>query len=265
MKFLRTLLVCAAMASAFVASARASEVPSCQSQSPCNPSGFAIHRGTNLSHYLSQDFGWQKREVWLTENDIRFIARQGFDHVRLPVDEKELWNEDGTRNEGAFKQLLEVISWARKSGLRVIVDMHVLRSHHFNASNEGGSNTLWTDPKAQAHLGELWRDLSGVLKDIPNSELAYEIMNEPVADEAEQWNALVAMTMKTIRSLEPGRVVVIGANLWQIPEMLPLLKVPEGDRNIILSFHTYSPMLFTHYAAEWTGLRSYKGPINYPG
>src|SRR5688500_2823122 len=48
---------------------------------PANPSGFVIRRGTNLSHWLSQDFGWQPRETWITANDLRFIAQCGFDHV----------------------------------------------------------------------------------------------------------------------------------------------------------------------------------------
>src|ERR1035437_2553540 len=42
--------------------------------SPRNPSGFAIPRGTNLSHWLSQDFGWAPRDAWITEKAIRFIA-----------------------------------------------------------------------------------------------------------------------------------------------------------------------------------------------
>jgi len=60
-------------------------------------------------------------------------------------------------------------------------------------------------------------------------------------------------------------VVVIGANRWQIPQNVPALKFPEGDKNIIISFHTYTPMLFTHYTADWTPLKFYKGPVSYPG
>jgi endoglucanase len=230
-----------------------------------NPAGFVITRGTNLSHWLSQDFRWHSREAWLTKNDLEFIAREGFDHVRLPVDEMELWNEDGSRNEAAFKLMREAIDWSREAHLRVILDMHVLRSHHFNAANEGGTNTLFSDPKAQQHLVKLWKDLASVVGDVPVSELAYEIMNEPVADNPEDWNKLVALVSKAIRKTEPNRVLVIGANRWQIPQSVPLLKLPEGDKNIIISFHTYSPMLLTHYTAEWIGLRDYKGPVNYPG
>jgi endoglucanase len=231
-----------------------------------NPSGFVIRRGTNLSHWLSQDFGWAPRLTWTTENDIRYIARLGFDHVRLPVDEKELWSDDGRPNEEAFALMLKCIGWAQANNLRVIVDLHTIRSHHFNAANEGmAPNTLWTDAKAKEVFFKLWRELSQRLRHLPVDHVAYEIMNEPVADDHEDWNRLVAAAMKEIRTNEPGRVVVIGSNRWQIPSTLPFLKVPAGDRNIILSTHTYSPLIFTHYLADWTPLRVYKGEVRYPG
>lgn len=232
---------------------------------PANPSGFVIRRGTNLSHWLSQDFGWQPRREWITENDFRFIARLGFDHVRLPIDEKELWRDDGSRNEEAFALLLQAIGWARASNLRVIVDLHTVRAHHFNAANEGGHNTLFTDPKAQETFLNLWRQLSARLHDQPVSAVAYEIMNEPVADNPEDWNRLVAAAHAVIRQLEPDRVLVFGSNRWQIPSTMPQLKVPAGDKNIILSTHSYSPLLLTHYTANWVETKIYTGPVHYPG
>ena len=232
---------------------------------PVNPSGFVIHRGTNLSHWLSQDFGTAPRAQFITENDIRYIARSGFDHVRLPLDEKELWLDNGQPNENAFKLLLQAIGWCRAHGLRVIIDLHTVNAHHFNAANEGLTNTLWTDPAAQTHFLALWRDLAVRLKDQPASDVAYEIMNEPVAGKHEDWNKLVAIALKQIRTSEPARVVVIGSNRWQSPATLPFLAVPSGDKNIILSTHTYSPLLFTHYLASWVPLKVYTGPVRYPG
>jgi endoglucanase len=234
---------------------------------PANPAGFVIHRGTNLSHWLSQDFGWAPREEWITENDIRFIASLGFDHVRLPVDEIVLWKEDGSPDETAFALLDRALGWIRAAKLRVIVDLHSVRAHHFNAENEGGHNTLWTDPKAQEHFLDLWRQLSARLKKHPADFLAYEIMNEPTAPDPQDWNKLVKRSMEFIRSVEPGRVVVIGADMWQIPQMLPKLEVPASDRNIILSMHTYVPLLLTHHKADWVDpvIRDYPGPVAYPG
>lgn len=231
-----------------------------------NPAGFKIQRGINLSHWLSQDFGWTPRAVFLTENDFAFIASCGFDHVRLPIDEKELWAEDGTPDEDAFAFLLKGIGWARAHDLRVIVDLHTVRAHHFNAANEGGApNTLWTDPAAQDRFLALWTELSHRLLKFPVDAVAYEIMNEPVADDHEDWNRLINAAHRLIRAEEPDRVLIFGSNLWQIPSTLPFLKVPEGDKNIILSTHTYSPLLFTHYLASWTPLKVYTGPVNYPG
>jgi endoglucanase len=122
-----------------------------------NPSGFTISRGINISHWLSQDFGWAPRGEFLRRDDLSTLSRLGFDHVRLPVDEKELWLPDGKPNEAEFDRLLKGIDWCRASGLRVIVDLHTLRSHHFNAANEGGRNTIWTDAAAQNRFLDLWR------------------------------------------------------------------------------------------------------------
>ena len=232
---------------------------------PVNPSGFIIHRGTNLSHWLSQVSTQIPRDSFITENDFQFLARTGFDHVRLPIDEKEMWLEDGTPNEPAFALLRKAIGWARANNLRVIVDLHVVRSHYFNAANEGRHNTLWTDPAAQARFHDIWRQLSTRLHDEPLDSVAYEILNEPVADDPEDWNKLVAGTLAVIRPLEPDRVIVLGSNRWQIPSTMPQLRVPANDRNIILSFHTYSPLLFTHYRASWTPLKSFQGAVHYPG
>jgi endoglucanase len=238
----------------------------CGAHAASNPAGFEIRRGINISHWLSQDFGWTPRSIFITENDLKFIARCGFDHVRIPIDEKELWAEDGTPNEEAFDLLLEGIGWARAHDLRVIVDLHTVRSHHFNAANEGGSpNTLWSDPEAQQNFLSLWTELSSRLRVFPVDAVAYEIMNEPVADDHEDWNRLINAAHKLIRAEEPDRVLIFGSNLWRIPSTLPALKVPEGDKNIILSTHTYSPLLFTHYRAEWTPLKVYTGPVQYPG
>jgi len=251
------LMTCAAITIPSMANAEA----------PANPSGFVIQRGTNISHWLSQDFAWSTKDAWFTENDMRYIASIGFDHIRLPVDEIDLWHEDGSPNEENFAMLMEGLGWARENGLRVILDLHSVRAHHFNAANQGTHNTLWEDPAAQEHFIGFWKELSKRLRDYPNDFLAYEIMNEPTADDPEDWNKLVAKSMKYLRSVEPERVIVIGGNMWQMPHMLPLLEVPEGDKNIILSMHTYSPMLFTHHKASWVEgpIQTYTGPVNYPG
>jgi endoglucanase len=225
-------------------------------------SGFHISRGVNISHWLSQSRRrGQGRRAYFTEKDVAHIAGLGYDHIRLPVDEEQLWDEGGNKEEEAFRLLNNAIKWSREHNLRVVVDLHILRSHHFNAEEK----PLWTDPDAQEKFFQLWKDLSSELKKYPVNRVAYELMNEPVADDPEDWNRLVGKAVKVIRKTEPDRKIVIGSNKWQSANTFDQLRIPEGDRNIILSFHFYTPMLITHYRASWTGVGKYKGPVNYPG
>jgi endoglucanase len=223
---------------------------------------FSIKRGTNLAHWLSQsDRRGDERKSFITEKDIRFIDSLGFDHVRLPIDEEQMWDETGKRHEDAFALLGNCLEWCQKAGLRVVVDLHILRSHHFNAKEK----PLWTIPAEQDKFINLWKDLSGFLHDWPNAMVAYEFMNEPVADDPEQWNRLLARVDDSIRQWEPARVLVIGSNRWQSASTFDKLKIPKNDTNIVLSFHFYEPFFLTHYQAPWTELKDFKGEVNYPG
>jgi endoglucanase len=230
-----------------------------------NPSGFVIKRGVNLSHWLSQDFGWAPKYTYINEHDIKFIDSIGYDHVRIPIDEIEIWNENGKPIEKAVNCLTKCLDWCAKYNLKAIVDLHTVRSHHFNAANEGGKITLWVDTVAQANFVNLWIQLSDILKKYHNNMVAYELLNEAVAPDHDDWNRLMNKTVVEIRKREPERVLIIGPNMWQIAPNLRFLKLPEGDRNIILSFHTYSPMAFTHYKAGWAPMKDYNGPVHYPG
>jgi endoglucanase len=237
-----------------------------QKQDSClNPSGFDIHRGVNLSHWLSQDFGWAPKYKFIDKHDIKFIDSIGYDHVRIPLDEKEMWDSTGQPVKEAFATLTNCLEWCKEYNLRAIVDLHTVRAHHFNAGNEGLKNILWTDSAAQKNFINLWIQLSEKLHSYSNKMVAYEILNEATAPDNEDWNKLMNKTFAAIRKLEPNRVIIIGSNMWQIAPNLKYLKLPEGDRNIILSFHTYSPLAFTHYKAEWTQIKYYKGTVHYPG
>jgi endoglucanase len=149
----------------------------------------------------------------------------------------------------------------QQSGLKVVLDLHIIRSHYFNAKE----NRLWTHKEEQDKLIRLWKDLSLVVRQWPNSMLAYEFMNEPVAEKAEQWNQLLNRVADSIRSWEGARTLVIGSNMWQSVNTFDQLEVPPGDKNILLSFHFYEPFHLTHYKASWTDLKDFSGQVQYPG
>ncbi|MBK8806613.1 MAG: cellulase family glycosylhydrolase [Bacteroidales bacterium] len=229
------------------------------------PQQFAAYKGVNIAHWLSQVFGWSPRATFFTQEDVKLIKNLGFDHIRMPIDEEQLWTVDGKKIDTAFNYLKQSVEWCVANDLCIIIDLHIIRSHHFNAANGEGKMTLWTDTVAQNTFLSLWDDLQTELKQFPANKLAYELMNEPAAPEAHQWNSLVNRAITRIRKTEPNRILFIGANQWQTIHNMPFLETPKGDSNIVIAFHNYDPMLVTHHLASWTSFKAFTGKVQYPG
>jgi len=243
--------------------------PSASQAGGTNPNGFYLNKGVNISHWLSQR-GERPREdiqTFFTEFDVIMLKDAGFDHVRLPMDEFEFWDDAGQPLEDAWAALDRALSWCERHDLNAVVDLHIIRSHYFNAANEGGDagNTLWKDPKEQEKFVQIWDQISDRIGHYAVDRVAYEFMNEAVGDDPDDWNRLVKRVYTFMRAKEPTRTFVIGSFQFQTIDTLPKLWVPENDPNLVISFHTYDPFVVTHYRAQWTGFRDYDGPIQYPG
>lgn len=223
---------------------------------------FEFRRGTNVSHWLSQSErrGTERRAAF-TREDVLRVRELGLDHLRLPVDEEQLWREDGGREEEAFALLLEGLGWCRDAGLAAVVDLHILRSHHFLDD----APALFADEREVERFADLWRDLSDALAGQPLDAVAYEVLNEPVAADDEEWNGVAAVALAAIREREPERTVVLGGNRFSNYAHIGALRVPE-DPNVVITFHYYEPALLTHYRAWWMPeIARYDGRIRYPG
>ena len=224
---------------------------------------FDIHRGTNISHWLSQSKArGQERRAYFTRADVQRLAGLGLDHLRIPIDEEQVWDEKGNRDREAFAILDSALDWCKEANLRAIVDLHILRTHYFNDQEEP---RLFTDPAEEKRFAGLWRDLSAHLCRRPHDGVAYELMNEAVARDAADWNRVARAAWAAIRQAEKDRTVVLGSNRWNSASTFYDVEVPEGDPHIILTFHYYNPMLITHYRASWWPGGKYEGPVHYPG
>lgn len=238
----------------------------CPAQSPAktpfSAKDFTLRTGVNISGWLSQSKErGVERKAFFTEADVEWIASKKFDHIRLPVDEEHLWDAKGKPEKEGFDLLRRAISWGVKHNIRVILDLHNLRTHH----SDGNENKLWTDSLAEKRFISCWKELSDAVSGFPREWLAYELLNEPVATNCEDWNSVLRKAAAAIRKKEPKRILVVGSNLWQQPMTFACLKPPAKDDNIILSFHFYSPMILTHYKASWLNTGKYTGSVRYPG
>jgi endoglucanase len=223
---------------------------------------FIIKTGVNISHWLSQSkLRGTDRAGKFTKDDVKKICDAGFDHVRMPVDEVQLWKDDGAADNQAFDLLNEGIYRCREQNMRSIVDMHILKSHYFNDNTQP---KLYTDEKELDHFRSLWIQLAERLAEWSSDVVAFEILNEPKAEKNEDWNRISGDIYSMLRKKDNTRTIILGSNWFCMADTFDALSVPDDD-NLILTFHFYDPMLITHHQAYWTPIADYKGPVDYPG
>lgn len=227
---------------------------------------FDFQSGVNIGVWLSQTSGRgsTKAEDYFTKNDLKQLADMGFDHIRLPVDEKEIFDTQLNFIPSSVKLIHNAIAWCEEYGMRMVLDFHIIRSHYFN--DDKNNILLWKDLAEQDKLVDMWDKLSREFGNYPNSLLAYELLNEVNAPNAELWNSLSARIIAKIREREPDRYLILGGISHNSAAALSTLTVPANDKRLMLAFHFYSPHLLTHYQAPWmSGLKNLSIPLHYPG
>lgn len=200
----------------------------------------ALGSGINLGNALDgpSEGEWGvtiKKEYFAT------IRQAGFQHVRLPVRWSAHAEKEApyTIDETFFKRVDEVLDQALKAGLHVVLDLH-----HYDE--------MTADPDAHTdRLLALWKQIAERYRKLPPSVL-YEPFNEPHDKlTPEKWNALFPKLLATIRRADPARIVVVGPGEWNGFRQLPNLKLPGGDRRLVVTVHYYEPFEFTHQGASW--------------
>lgn len=223
---------------------------------------FEIHRGVNIASWISTPkYDGTKRVTFFNESDVKLLSELGFDHIRLCIDEVQLWDQYGSKiRPYGFDLLHNAIGWCSKYNMRVLVDMHITRNHRFTLEE----NTLFTDPSEPAKFIKLWEDLSDELSKYPNSLVAYELLNEPVSKNPENWNRVLALAINAIRVKEANRTIVVGVATTNSAVKYDELKLPSTHQ-ILLTYHYYGPFLFTAYGLQSTTGGRQDIPIQYPG
>jgi endoglucanase len=223
---------------------------------------FTFKRGVNIAHWLSQNYGDHTyAAAWFGERDVQWIAAQGFDHIRLPVDIRLCLTAEGALDEAKLKPITDTIRWARPRGLGVVLDAHFLPGADFNSV--GGDSRVYTDPALQEKVAEVWRQLARRFAN-EGTYLRFEILNEPVAAENKQLNPFMHRMLAAVRESNPTRLVYVTCNKWSSFRTVPDIELPS-DPNIALTIHFYEPMAFTHQKASWAGFAPTMPAVTFPG
>lgn len=221
---------------------------------PAHAAARHFMRGANFGNYLEAPKGAN----WGAQYDARDfenLHNEGFDHVRLPV----RWTDyagtspDYQLSPIVFHKVDFLVTNALAQKLAVIVNLH-----HFDEFTDS--------PSTQSNkLIAVWNQVAAHYSASPSS-VAFEILNEPRdAATTAVMNPIYAAVIQEIRKTNPDRTIFVGPGKWNQVNELKNLKLPEGDRNLIVTVHCYEPFYFTHQGAAWAGPDTKVAGIQFPG
>lgn len=199
--------------------------------------GAALKRGVNI---LGYDPLWSDpAQARFQPRHMQAIRDGGFDHVRLNLHAFAHMDAEQRLSPQWLKQLDDFVAAGLKAGLQVVLDQH-----NFNECAQAVA-------ACRGQLQAFWRQIAARYRDAPDAVI-FEILNEPNGAVDAVWNEMLAENLAIIRASNPTRRVIVGPEFWNSLDKLDKLRLPEEDRRLIVTFHYYTPMEFTHQGASWT-------------
>jgi endoglucanase len=170
-------------------------------------------------------FWTEFRDVYVAEEDIRFIKAAGFNTVRVPLHWRIFvkTDEDGAdRFAGPGWPLLDrLVAWCRQYGLRVILDLHAAPGGQTGVNHDDGPGfpLVFYVPRYRQLTIALWRALAAHYRDDPVI-FGYDLLNEPISPYNDEnylnprLEPLYRDIVAAIRSVDAHHVVLLAGGQW---------------------------------------------------
>lgn len=205
-----------------------------------------LRLGVNLSHWHwlpHPETPVAERDALISAAELEALARAGATHVRLPIQPSDYWDEaSGGLHAAGVEALRASIDKALAAGLAVIVDAHPTQSEW---------KSLVPSSKRMERLEAFWGILAKEMATTDPERVFLEPLNEPFdIPEAADWSNAQAALAAAIRSHLPNHTFILTGDQWGGVDGL-LRLTPVADANVVYTFHTYEPTIFTHQGATW--------------
>ncbi|WP_314953938.1 glycoside hydrolase family 5 protein [Bradyrhizobium cosmicum] len=207
-----------------------------------------LGRGINI---LGYDGIWEGgRDAPFRLDNLTAIRTAGFSHVRINFFAFKFMGEGNLVDEIVLRRLDAVIEEVLARNLIPVLDEH--------DTDVCQRDVLGCAEKLKAFWTQIAERYAGKYP-----ALVFEVLNEPGGQmTSTSWNALLNECLGIIRRTNAERTVIAAVlNIDDMP--VEELVLPPEDRNIIVTFHYYAPIRFTHQGAPWSQTFSRLGPLEW--
>ena len=208
----------------------------------------SMKRGVNVNGFEGDWSTFLAKEYLTDIKTYMNIKKQGFDHIRFPVNFNFYYSVEENRLIDDKMQIIDtVIDLAEKAGLYIQMDFH------------GWWDFTTDEFEQRERFLDIWERVAERYKD--RSELlCFELVSEPQIKQVsvESLNSLQKDAIKRIRKTNPSRLIICAVADANQPWLLEKLSLPE-DENIGVAVHIYHPAEFTHQGFEWANPPREKG------
>lgn len=233
----------------FLASAAWAAAAATLSNFPLNAAE-AVPSGRHLPHWrgfnLLEKFTFrQGGNPAFQEDDFRRMADWGFNFARLPMSYRCWVGSDWLQfKEDQLKHIDEAVELGRKYRVHINMNFHRAPGYCVNPPKE--PLDLWTDEKALDVCSQHWGLFAKRYKGISNSEVSFDLLNEPPDIKEESYVKVVTRLVQAIRAEDPNRLVIADGLRWGREPVhgLATLGIAQSTRG-------YEPMQISHHKASW--------------
>ena len=175
--------------------------------------------------------------------------------AEIPYDAYERWLAD--RLDHLER---EILPWARKYGIKVIVDLHNVPGGRTPNKN----HRLFTEKRHLDAFVDVWRRIATRFRGNEDVIYGYDLINEPnqTAGKApfDYWT-IQRLAAEAVRAIDPETPIIVESNCMDSPGAFEYLSPLEMD-NVIYQVHMYTPGSYTHQLVH--GVISGKDRPRYP-
>lgn len=180
----------------------------------------------------------------ISDSYFKLVKDAGFNSVRIPV--RWQHNSNPETHEASPARLAGVkedVKLAIDAGLAVVISFHWYYEIMFAANHASIYPDFYEEEKT--HFASLWKQIATEFKDIPDTMLVWDILNEPTIKDANLMNEVMTLGYNAIRSVDKNKTIMFESYHAAKFADITALQLPE-DGNIIYSGHYYEPYSYSH-------------------